>query len=82
MNTLTTPSIRREFIGGREDISLMQFCAEVVQDDDTGIEVAERLMLLGAEDGIWWNTEDYHYVERFSVVNASALQLQLKEATE
>lgn len=67
-----TPSIRREFMGGSEEIGFAEFSRLVIQEGELALRVA-RAMLAG-QDPYPWNEDVPEFAERFSVIDPDVLR--------
>ena len=60
--------IRREYLGGSEDISFDEFVRSVIQDDLVAVEIAER-MLETYDEPYLDNVSEPEYMERYSIID-------------
>jgi hypothetical protein len=67
--------IRREYVGGAEDVSYFAFVDDVVQDDEVARMIAEEMLKTGEE--YHYNLEEPSCYERFTIINKEVLIAQM-----
>lgn len=77
--TSNTACIKREYLGGSEEITYEDFAMNVVQDDEVGRMVAEETLKLYPEPYVY-NEGDSQFIERFTALSTVELFYQLLEA--
>lgn len=70
--------IERKFFGGREDVTLDNFCRYVVQDYDVGLRIARELLGTPADSYVY-NEDDPEFREVFECAHGAALKAQIKD---
>lgn len=65
--------IRREYLGGSEDISFDEFVRSVIQDDLVAIEIAER-MLENPDESYIDNFSEPEFMERYTITDKILLE--------